>query len=185
MSKSANLNNLERVPSVLPAKQDAQDGDIVLDVGLNGHMASLSLNEQQSQFQSPQSQQLQQLESEHKKNQDQQKNEYNIKQTSKKKNNSDKKPLKEKPIEFCAVEKLKTEQEEMYDSTRFAMEMVQWGTGANDPESLSAWFKEQIDQMKDLKDKEVRCLLNSQDYPKLIQTNCLLQWSIGKIENIW
>ena len=109
-----------------------------------------------------------------------------IKKSSNKKNNSSNKPLpKEKEIDFVAVQKLKAETEEMYDAKRFAMEMVKWGTGAGDPESLSNWFKDQIEQLKDLKDKESRNLLISSDYPKLIQSNCLLQWSIGKIEDIW
>ena len=175
MSNLEDSNILDRAPDVLPGMER---DDIIDDVNLNGHMASLSLNQQQQQqFESPQSQQLQQFQDN--------KHLYNIRDSKKNKNNSDKKPMNaEKPIEFCAVEKLK-ETEELYDTTRFAMEMVKWGTGANDPESLSEWFKDQIQQMKDLKQKEEQKTLISADYPKLIQTNCLLQWSIGKIENIW
>ena len=59
MSNSEDINVLERAPAVLP--ENKRD-DIIDDVNLNGHMASLSLNQnQQQQFQSPQSQQLQQF----------------------------------------------------------------------------------------------------------------------------
>ena len=175
MSSGADLNVLDRASSVLP--ENKRD-DIMNDVNLDGHMASLSLNQdQQQQFESPQSQQLQQYQDN--------KHLYNINKSDKNKNNSDKKPMEaEKAIEFCAVQKLK-ENDELYDTQRFAMEMVKWGTGANDPESLSEWFKDQIEQIKDLKLKEEEKTLIAADYPKLIQTNCLLQWSIGKSENIW
>ena len=187
MSQGVDSNMLERAPGVLSA---IPDNDIVHDVDLPGHMASLSLNQDNlQQYQSPQFQEMQNIQSQQQLNSQNQRNMYNIKNSNKNKNknknNSDLKPIQaEKPIEFCAVEKLQ-ENEELYDTTRFAKEMVKWGTGANDPESLSEWFKDQINQLKEIKLKEESNSLVPADYPKLIQTNCLLQWSIGNIENIW
>ena len=101
------------------------------------------------------------------------------------KNNNDKNNSESKPEYNSIVEENLNNDNVLLDANDFALAIVKKKTGASDPQELSDWFKQKLQDFDEVDVKEKDNNITIADIPALIEYNTFFPWALKKTLLKW
>ena len=140
---------------------------LIEDVNLHGHFSSMNLDTENTKEKIK-------IEKDNNNNSD----------NDEHKNNSGSKP-QYNSNSVCIGEEKKNNDNVLLDADNFALAIVKKKTGASDPQELSDWFKQKLQDFDNVDAKAKDNNITNADIPTLIEYNSLFPWALIKTMLKW